>query len=98
MTAPAAVYARCHLDDLTLRLARRALHTARFWWQEASAPLSSYQPGQCRRWAREALADATRLRRQLTALRALPHRHVSREQWARITAHATDPATTRRTG
>ncbi|MEU1466093.1 hypothetical protein ABZ467_36810 [Streptomyces sp. NPDC005727] len=96
----AAVYACSHRDDLTLRQARRALHTARYWWREASAPLSYYRPSQCRRWAREALADAARLRRQLTALRALPHRHVSREQWALITARAADPDThtTRRTG
>ncbi|MFF8431002.1 hypothetical protein ACF07Y_38890 [Streptomyces sp. NPDC016566] len=89
--APAAVYARAHLDDLTLRQARRALHTARYWWQEATAPLSYYRPRQCRQWARQALTDAARLRRQLTALRALPGRHVSREQWGHITTRATDP-------
>ncbi|MFH0245948.1 hypothetical protein ACGRHY_26835 [Streptomyces sp. HK10] len=88
MTALTAVYAHTHLDDLTLRQTHRALRTARYWREEASAPLSYYRPSQCRAWARQALADAARLRRQLTALRALPGRYVTREQWARITAHA----------
>ncbi|KNE78793.1 hypothetical protein AB0B04_18900 [Streptomyces xinghaiensis] len=90
MPATTAVYACAHLDDLTLRQARRALRTARYWWQEASAPLSYYRPSQCRAWARRALADAARLRRQLAALRALPGRYVNREQWAQITARAAD--------
>ncbi|MFF9158351.1 hypothetical protein ACF1AB_39695 [Streptomyces sp. NPDC014846] len=88
MTAPAAVYARAHLDDYTLRRARRALRTARYWWQEAAAPLSYYRPRECRQYARQALTDAARLRRQFTALRARPVRHVTREQWAHITRAA----------
>ncbi|MEU2057124.1 hypothetical protein [Streptomyces bungoensis] len=38
-------------------------------------------------------SSAARLRRQLAALRALRHRHVSREQWAQITARAANPDT-----
>lgn len=90
MTAFTAVYARAHLDDLTHRQTRRALHTARYWRQEAYASLSYYRPSQCRVWARQALNDAARLRRQLTTLRALPGRYVTREQWAQITTQAAD--------
>ncbi|MFF9157450.1 hypothetical protein ACF1AB_35105 [Streptomyces sp. NPDC014846] len=75
-----ALYVRAQLDELTLKQARRAVHSARYWREEASAPLTYIRPSRCRAEARAALAHAARLRCQLAALRAVTGRYVTCEQ------------------
>ncbi|MGI5143785.1 hypothetical protein [Streptomyces sp. CA-106110] len=83
-----ALWRRAHLDEFTLRQARRSLAYARYWREEASAPLTYITPRRSLAEARLALVDARRLRRQLVALRAHTTGYLTREQWAAIQANA----------
>lgn len=62
------------LADSLRRGARRAIHSARYWREEASAPMCIFTPKRCRAEMRESLAEAGDLRRELARVKAGPYR------------------------
>lgn len=79
-----AVYSRAHLIDVMRTRARRSVHTARYWRQEADAPMGYSTPRQCRTWARQELTLAGCYRRRLLVLVNEPGRYVTKERHDQI--------------
>jgi hypothetical protein len=64
--------------------ARRSVHQARYWRQEADADLSCFTPRQCRAYARQELTRAGAYRRRLLVFMNEPGRYVARERYDQI--------------
>jgi hypothetical protein len=79
-----AVYPRAHLIEHTRRLARRHVYQARYWRQEACAPLSYYTPRQCRDYARKELQLAGAYRRRSLVFLHEPGRYVTKQRHDQI--------------
>lgn len=79
-----AVYSRAHLIDVMRRRARREVYRARYWRQEADAPMSIFTPRRCREEVRRALFVAGCYRRRLLVFMNEPGRYVTRERHDQI--------------
>lgn len=79
-----AVYPHAHLIGWLRRMSRGAVYQARYWRQEADAPLSYTTHRQCRARARQELARAGAYRHRLLVLLNEPGRYVTRERCDRI--------------
>jgi len=79
-----AVYRKAHMIDAMRRRARQSVYGARYWRQEADAPMSIFTVHRCREEARRDLYLAGCYRRRLLVFMNEPGRYVTRERYEQI--------------
>jgi len=79
-----AVYPKAHLVGAMRRRARLSVYGARYWRQEADAPMSIFTVRRCREEARRELYLAGCYRRRLLVFMNEPSRYVTKERHDQI--------------
>lgn len=79
-----AIYPKTYLIDVMRRAARRSVYSARYWRQEADAPMSIFTPHRCAEHARRELSMAGAYRRRLLVFMNEPTQHITRKRYEQI--------------